>query len=93
MSTGRHPSHKRAIRRHEEAQYAIQRQFRKQWHGHTCEESLGAFWYCGRRAVAAVSWPLRGEGPYIMCEMCAWHNVKNRNATLVASWSGFNLKG
>lgn len=35
-----------------------------------------------RNSVALVHWPKRGEGPYFMCAMCAWHSVKNRGADL-----------
>lgn len=36
---------------------------------------------CNRPATRMIGWPERGEGPYRMCDMCAHHNVKNRNAT------------
>lgn len=37
---------------------------------------------CGAEGTSkAVSWPERGEGPYRMCDPCAWHSVKNRGAS------------
>jgi hypothetical protein len=34
---------------------------------------------CNRPAVRMIGFK-SGEGPYRMCEACAYHNVKNRNA-------------
>ena len=53
--------------------------------GKTCEEasshSVIAYVPCGKPAVALVK--NRDPKPYLMCEMCADHNVKNRGATIV----------
>jgi len=35
---------------------------------------------CNKPATTLIGWPDRGEGPYRMCDACAWHNIKNRNA-------------
>lgn len=48
-----------------------------------CEEAaLGIPFYaaCNKPAVVMVGWPRRREGPYRMCQECAWHNTKNRGA-------------
>jgi len=36
-----------------------------------------------------VAWPLRHEGPYLMCENCASHSVKKRSAVLYENISVF----
>lgn len=70
--------------------------FRREWQGQTCvevESSMGSFVFlCNAPAVAAIEFKAHNEGPYIMCFRCACHSVRNRGATLVANWSGFNLE-
>jgi len=50
-----------------------------------CEEAspMSRDYYipCNAPATTMIAWPSRNEGPYRMCESCAWHNVKNRGAT------------
>lgn len=55
-----------------------------------CQEAaLGmgnAYIPCNQPAVSMVGWPLRREGPYRMCAMCADHNTRNRGATLIGPY-------
>ena len=51
-----------------------------------CEETVemfGGLFPCNKPATHEVSWPLRGEGPYLMCKAHAWHSEKNRGATTI----------
>jgi hypothetical protein len=54
--------------------------------GLRCEEasihSRETFIPCGALA-AAVIWHQRDKRAYLMCPMCAWHNVKNRGGRLL----------
>jgi hypothetical protein len=55
-----------------------------------CEEcAMGAPFYipCGKPAMHMVGWPYRREGPYRMCRDCAFHNIKNRGATIIGPYS------
>lgn len=49
-----------------------------------CEEAstLSHNFYipCNQPAEHMIGWPHRKEGPYRMCAMCAYHNVRNRGA-------------
>lgn len=51
-------------------------------HPGRCEEAsiLSGQYYipCNGPAVAIVGWTGRGDTPIRMCEMCEWHNIKNR---------------
>jgi len=38
---------------------------------------------CYQPWVALIQWTGTGEGPYFMCDFCAWHSVKNRGGTIV----------
>jgi len=52
-----------------------------------CEEKRGpTAAQCGVRATRVVSWPDRGEGPYNMCDGCAYHSAKNRGAHVEPSF-------
>ena len=54
-----------------------------------CEEAaLGMPLYvpCNKPARYMVGWLHRKEGPYRMCEMCAYHNVRNRGATALGDF-------
>ncbi|MCK5639716.1 MAG: hypothetical protein KAJ19_02925 [Gammaproteobacteria bacterium] len=51
-----------------------------------CEEAslfapAGVYMPCDKPATKMVGW--KNEGPYRMCDMCADHNIKNRNATTI----------
>lgn len=45
---------------------------------------------CGRAAVAVV-WHDRDHRAYMMCDMCADHNVRNRGGQLVAAAKGVKI--
>ena len=55
---------------------------------HSCQETTGMigneYLRCGAPAVALVQHRGRRGGPYYMCLGCANHNVRNRNADVVA---------
>lgn len=55
----------------------------------TCEETTGmlgeTYLRCGRPAAALVQHQGRKEEPYFMCDACANHNVRNRNAVALLS--------
>lgn len=50
---------------------------------HTCQETnafiAGDYIRCGRPAKTLVKHRGRDEGPYWMCDECAYHNIRNRN--------------
>ena len=50
---------------------------------HACEETAGmigdSYLRCGAPAEILVQHKGRTEGPYWMCPLCAWHNIRNRN--------------
>jgi hypothetical protein len=55
--------------------------------GLKCEEasvlSREFFIPCGAAAAAVVWHRNDGKNTYLMCAMCAWHNVKNRGGRLL----------
>lgn len=61
--------------------------------GKTCEEAhpLSHKFYipCGKPAVAIVK--NRDPKTYYMCEGCAWHNQRNRGATILEAKDGIKF--
>ena len=59
---------------------------------HCCEEcailppGMNFYMPCNKPATKMIGWPARKEGPYRMCDDCAWHSVKNRGATEMGSY-------
>lgn len=60
---------------------------RMNWNNLRCQEaafSLGANYIeCGRPATHLVFHEHDGRNVYLMCDACAYHNVKNRGAVLL----------
>ncbi len=61
-----------------------------------CEEastaSVGFYVPCNAPAVFMVGWEGRKEGPYRMCESCAWHNTHNRGARVLGPFPAVEVK-
>lgn len=56
-----------------------------------CEEAaignpLPFYMPCNEPATSIVGWEERSEGPYRMCECCAYHNIKNRGAKYIGPY-------
>lgn len=56
--------------------------------GATCQEVVMVVgdrsFQCGDRAIVQVQHRGRAEGPYFMCLKCGAHNIRNRDAELIA---------
>jgi hypothetical protein len=59
---------------------------------HGCQEAVVAFegqtkpFSCGKPATTILGWPVKGEGPYRMCNEHASHSCNNRGATYLGAY-------